>query len=62
MVQIAPGVKEPYFSPQVNACVPSMLRQLVAIWGLLIFCGILAISNFTPSREQLEQISREQEI
>ena len=51
LVEVVPGVQESYFTKEVSDRVPTVLRTLCIVYGVLILIGIIAISNFVPSEE-----------
>jgi hypothetical protein len=61
MVEVAPGIEEPYFPAEVNQKVPQMLQVMCIIWAVLIVIGLLLVSNFKKDDEEL-RLYHEREI
>ncbi len=50
-VEVADGVYENYFSPEVNAHVPRMFTVLCIIWSCQVTFALLTVSTFTKEPE-----------
>ena len=51
-VEVAPGVTEYIFPPEVNARAPQTLLVLCAVWTSLLIFGILTVSKFSAPLEE----------